>query len=314
MPTGALVATGHAGDGRQPPTYAYYYIWFSATSWKRAKKRLPVAGAVLQRRAGHDAAAHQVGEAGRPDGLDRLLEGHAGLTDGSSMLATIAAQERFKLSVIYQGLDFQRRPFQSSRVAQDLEILRRPLRTQPGLRVPRPVVIIWSGTWKFTADQIESVTANRRCTCHRGEERNGEYQRKATSVDGDAYYWSSVNPDIDPYAGEAAGDQHRRPPDRRVVVRACPGRLRRSPHRRDEVVPRKGGETLREELQVARRSLPDMVGVICWNEYSENSPGRAERAARVHVARGTRRRAARHRDHVPPLTSTPVRRPAGTVH
>ena len=37
------------------------------------------------------------------------------------------------------------------------------------------------------------------------------------------------------------------------------------------VVERLGGETLREEWQAALNSIPDAIGVISWNEFSENT-------------------------------------------
>jgi hypothetical protein len=37
------------------------------------------------------------------------------------------------------------------------------------------------------------------------------------------------------------------------------------------VVDRKNGDTLRTEMNVAVQSNPDMIGVISWNEFTENS-------------------------------------------
>jgi hypothetical protein len=37
------------------------------------------------------------------------------------------------------------------------------------------------------------------------------------------------------------------------------------------IVPRLGGGTLRAEWRTALDSTPDMIGLISWNEYSENS-------------------------------------------
>ena len=37
------------------------------------------------------------------------------------------------------------------------------------------------------------------------------------------------------------------------------------------MVPRRGGATLREELRVAAASAPSAIGLISWNEWSENS-------------------------------------------
>ena len=37
------------------------------------------------------------------------------------------------------------------------------------------------------------------------------------------------------------------------------------------VVERKNGQTLKTELNTALQSLPDAIGLISWNEFSENS-------------------------------------------
>ena len=36
-------------------------------------------------------------------------------------------------------------------------------------------------------------------------------------------------------------------------------------------VPRRGGATLRDELDAAASSDPDALGLISWNEFSENT-------------------------------------------
>ena len=37
------------------------------------------------------------------------------------------------------------------------------------------------------------------------------------------------------------------------------------------LIERKGGETLQREINVALQSAPDAIGLISWNEFSENS-------------------------------------------
>ena len=39
----------------------------------------------------------------------------------------------------------------------------------------------------------------------------------------------------------------------------------------DTVVERNNGDTLRRQFQTATTSGPDALGIISWNEYSENS-------------------------------------------
>ena len=61
-------------------------------------------------------------------------------------------------------------------------------------------LVIWSGTWKFSAGDIERVTRPRLAfpLSLASEKSPQGDQRVARSVDGDAYYWSSVNPAADP--------------------------------------------------------------------------------------------------------------------
>jgi hypothetical protein len=37
------------------------------------------------------------------------------------------------------------------------------------------------------------------------------------------------------------------------------------------VVPRRDGETFRRELDAATASSPDVIGIVSWNEFSENT-------------------------------------------
>ena len=268
-----LVATSPAAAS-DPPTYAYYYIWFSASSWNRAKTDYSKLGRYssdeqrIMRQ--HIRWAKQTGI----DGWIVSWKDTPVLTDRLEMLATIAAQERFKLSVIYQGLDFERRPLQPSRVGRDIDTFLHRFGRNPVFAFRGRPLIIWSGTWKFTADQIASVTENRRRhVAILATERNAvSYEAKADAVDGDAYYWSSLNPYTYPDAAgklrslSTAVDRH----GGLWIAPAAPGFDARKVGG-TEVVPRKGGETLRKELELALGSFPDMLGIISWNEFSENS-------------------------------------------
>jgi hypothetical protein len=98
------------------------------------------------------------------------------------------------------------------------------------------------------------------------------YRRVADLVDGDAYYWSSVNPRVDRWAGEKLDHMSESIHHRGGlwIAPAGPGFDAREVggHR---IVPRLDGNTLRAEWRTALDSSPDMIGVISWNEYSENS-------------------------------------------
>ena len=57
-------------------------------------------------------------------------------------------------------------------------------------------MLIWSGTWKFSANDIEQVTAASAASFYAlaSEKSPAGYQRVAASFDGNAYYWSSAGP------------------------------------------------------------------------------------------------------------------------
>jgi len=98
------------------------------------------------------------------------------------------------------------------------------------------------------------------------------YRRLGEFVDGDAYYWSSVNPETQPNYGDKLNEMSTEIHSRRGywIAPAAPGfdaRLIGG----TRVVERRNGATLRAEWGTALASAPDAVGLISWNEFSENS-------------------------------------------
>jgi hypothetical protein len=259
---------------RPTPALAYYYIWYDRSSWRRAKQDYPLLGryssddiSVMRR---HVAWAKDAGLTGfivswkATPTLDRRLE----------KLVQVSHELGFKLVVIYQGLDFHRRPLPAARVRADLEAFASKWRGDPAFNLFGRPLVVWSGTWRFSRRDVLSVTEAVRPRLHvlASERSVAGYERLAGAVDGNAYYWSSVDPQKDAFFSEklrAMGDAvHRHggiwiPPaapafDARMI----------GGHR---VVPRRGGETLRLELDAAQQSSPDAIGLISWNEFSENS-------------------------------------------
>jgi hypothetical protein len=257
-----------------PPVVAYYYIWFDRNSWSRAKTDLPKLGpyssddAVVMRQ--HVRSAKRAGIEGflvswkHTPTLDRRLR----------QLVDIAEREEFGLGIVYQGLDFHREPLPVDRVAADLDFFAASF----AARVPftffgRPL-IVWSGTWRFSPEDITRVTGSRRRTLAiLASERNVEgYARIADSVDGDAYYWSSVNPSTYPGYVEKltdlGRDVHRH--GGLWIAPAAPGFDARAIGGTSKVA-RKGAQTLLYQVDAALASSPDALAIISWNEFSENS-------------------------------------------
>jgi hypothetical protein len=256
------------------PVLAYYYIWYNSNSWDRAKTDTPLLGtytsddlAVMRQ---HILEAKAAGITGfivswkSTDVLNRRLQ----------QLAEVAQQENFKLAIIYQGLDFNRNPLPVDTVANDLDYFIHNFASLPAFQLYSKPLVIWSGTWNFNTQQIQQVTTSRRGDLLiLASERNlAGYTRLASLVDGDAYYWSSVNPAT--YSGyQAKLDQMSQAIHNNNglwIAPAAPGFDARLVGG-TTVVDRNNGDTFRIEINTAMASNPDALGIISWNEFSENS-------------------------------------------
>jgi hypothetical protein len=256
------------------PVFAYYYIWFNPTSWQRAKVDYPLLGRyssdereVMRQ---HIEWAKQAGINGfivswkstetNNRRLDRLIE--------------VAEEERFKLAVIYQGLDFERQPLPPARIADDLDFFTRRYAKSRAFKAYEKPVVIWSGTWRFSREQIDSVVTplRDRLLMLASEKNTRGYGRIADLVDGNAYYWSSINPRTHPdYVGKLREMEDVIHARRGLwIAPVAPGFDARLVGG-TSVVERRNGDTLRAEYDAALSASPDAIGLISWNEFSENS-------------------------------------------
>lgn len=263
-----------AAAENEPPMFAYYYIWYDPTSWDRAKTDHPVLGNYS---SDLDSVMRQHVRWAKAAGIDGFIVSwkrtHV-LNPRLATMAQIAQEEDFTLGVMYQGLDFYRNPLPVSQVASDLRYFADEFAPLPAFDLYEKPLVIWSGTWEFSPDDIQRVTGSLRdeLLIMATERTPEDYERVAELVDGEAYYWSSVNPATYPgYEAKLqdmsdAVDRH----GDRWIAPAAPGFDARLVGG-TTVVPRKDGRTLRREYDAAVASSPDMVGLISWNEFSENT-------------------------------------------
>jgi hypothetical protein len=253
---------------------AYYYIWFDPSSWDRAKTDYPLLGRyssddqVVMRQ--HARWANTAGIDGfivswkSTDKLNRRLE----------QLMEVASAEGLQLLIIYQGLDFERDPLPVDRIAEDLDSFTERYADDGVFSLFGRPAVIWSGSWEFSRHEVAQVTETRReRLLILASERNVEgYARLADLVDGNAYYWSSANPETYPGYPEKLEDMGKavHADGGLWIAPAAPGfdaRLLGGAR----VVERRDGETLRRQMAAALQSSPDAIGLISWNEFSENT-------------------------------------------
>jgi hypothetical protein len=162
-----------------------------------------------------------------------------------------------------------------AQVAHDLQELAATYANDPVFHAlgPRPVVAL-SGTWHYSEDELRSITepvASQLMVL--ATEKNSEgYERVAAFVDGELYYWSSGDP------LQTGGYQEKLLDMANVVRGHCgvwiapvaPGFDARLVGG-SSVVERRNGATLRSSWQAALATVPHAIGVISWNEFSENT-------------------------------------------
>jgi len=274
-----LVGSGSAESAPETDThpgvqvYAYFYQWFTPSSWNRAKADYPLAGryssddlSVLRDQVSQARAAGITGfltSWKSTDALNRRLD----------MLVGVARAEKFNLGIVYEALDFQRHPLPIATVQNDMTFLVSRWGTalkSSGFHKP---LIIWTGTDQYSVADIAAVRSalGTNVDLLAAAKNVTDYERVARYVDGDAYYWSSANP--------ASQSTLKKLIAMGAVVHSHHGIWlapaasgfdgRTLGHTR--VIGRDDGRTLVRSLNDAFASSPDAVGVISWNEWSENT-------------------------------------------
>ena len=254
------------------PMMAYYYIWFDDFSWDRVKSDYPLLG---RYNSDDEQVMRQHIQWAQTAGIDGFIvswKSSYNLDRRLEKLMRIAQEEQFRLWIIYQGLDFERQPQPIDHVSADFDYFIENYADHSAFQ-PQPI-LIWSGTWEFTVTEIAEITAFYRpqLTILASERSTEGYLRVADLVDGNAYYWSSGDPI------ETPGYQKRlqemaeavRENAGMWVAPVTPGfdaRLLGG----SRVIERRDGETLRASWSIATSTMPDAIGLISWNEFSENS-------------------------------------------
>lgn len=272
---GTTCAARPASATGDVPVLAHFYIWFNASSWNRAKKDYP---AVARYSSDQISVMRTQAEQARAAGIDGFIVGWRSTDTLNSRLAqlrNVAHDAGLQLALTYQAQDFNRDPLPVAQVRHDLEQFADAYGDDPVFQLlgPRPVVAL-SGTWLYSEEELRSIAAPvaSRLLLLGTEKSVAGYERVAPVVQGNLYYWSSADPEETPHYRDklqAMSDAvHAR--CGLWVAPVAPGFDARDVGGRS-VVDRRDGDTLRESWKAATASSPDALGVISWNEYSENT-------------------------------------------
>ncbi|HET7900195.1 MAG TPA: endo-1,3-alpha-glucanase family glycosylhydrolase [Candidatus Nanopelagicales bacterium] len=272
--TSASASANRALDPTRPtPVYAYFYQWFTASSWNRAKSDLPLRG----RYSSDDPAVlrEQVRQA-RAAGIDGFLtswKSTVPLNRRLDRLVSVAAEENLDLGVVYEALDFERDPLPIATVEHDMVYLVQRWGSRISSRYYGRPVIIWTGTERYsTADvlRVRQALDHRAILLAAAKTVDG-YVRLADIVDGEAYYWSSSDPTSSATTAKlSAMSEAVHAHGGLWFAPAAPG-FDGTTLGGTRVIPRDDGRTLSRSLDNAFASSPDAVAVISWNEWSENT-------------------------------------------
>ena len=272
-PGASVGAAATTSAAKHVPVFAYFYQWYNPSSWNRAKQDLPLVGKyssddphVLRDQVEAARRAHIDGfltSWKSTDALNRRLD----------LLIKIARSENLDLGVVYEALDFSRRPLPVATVLHDMLYLVSSWGAELKSTYYGRPLIIWTGIDQYSMADVQSVRSalGDRAYLLAASKQVANYERVAGQVDGEAYYWSSADPD--------SPSTLKKLQDMSTAVHAHNG-LWLAPAASGfdgrmlggtRVVDRKGGETLVRSLNNAFASAPDGIGVISWNEWSENT-------------------------------------------
>jgi hypothetical protein len=271
--TPSRAATPSADPGH-PIVLAHFYIWFDANSWNRAKIDFPLVGRYSSDQA--SVMRQQIKEA-KSAGIDGFIvswKSTPTLDHRLAQLVAIAREENFKLGITYQTRDFGKNPLPAPRISHDLADFEERYAGDAVFDIFGKPLVVLSGTWQFSTADIKQIAEPLRSKLLivASERSAADYARVAPYVGGDLYYWASVNP-------ETMQGYQQKLVDLGNAVRsyggvwiapAAPGfdaRLIGG----QSAVDRRGSATLRAEWQAALSSLPNAIGIISWNEFSENT-------------------------------------------
>jgi hypothetical protein len=188
-------------------------------------------------------------------------------------LIRVASQWHFDLGVVYEALDFARKPLPIATVEHDMQLLVTRWGTALRSRYYGKPIIIWTGTNEYSRSDIQAVRTmlGSRALLLAASKDVAGYEDIADLVDGEAYYWSSADPNSKYTAAKLRAMSTAVHAHDGIWIAPVTAGFDGRTLGHTRIIPRAGGATLRRSLGLAFADKPDAIGVISWNEWSENT-------------------------------------------
>ena len=260
------------------PVFAYYYMWMTGPYWHMHKKDHPLRPFPGNYSSDNLAVINwqiQRAQAARISGFIVAWKNNAWYQRTLPLLESAANQHHFKLAMAYQSLDLSGGRLPVSRVGADYRyFVAHYAANAAWYRVRGKPLTVWGATDSYSPSAVARVTRTVRSKILvlNSASTVAGLTRLAPYTDGDAYYWSSINPVRNPLwaprlalMGAAENRLHGI-----WIAPFAPGFDARllGGH---NFVNRLNGLTLRLEYQAAAASSPTILGLISWNEWTENT-------------------------------------------
>ena len=282
-PRAAAVAAASRGfvatrSAAKAPVFAYYYIWINAAYWSRGTLDRPARPFPGDYSSDNPAVIRWQVRQAQAAGITGFIvcwRNTPAFRKILSLVEQAANRTGFKLAMQYESLNASGRPVPVAEVAAGYRYFAATYaRDRAWYRMGGKPLTMWYGTQWFSRAAVASVTGpvRRQILVLSTGNNVAEFSRLAAYTDGDAYYWSSVNPALDLFY-----------PGKLTAMGAAVHRAHKiwlapfAPGFNDtligghRVVPRNNGATLRTEFATAAASRPDVMGLISWNEWAENT-------------------------------------------
>ncbi len=261
------------GTAADVPLFAYFYQWFIPSSWDRAKADYPLVGRYSSDDAHVLREQVQLAKTAGIDGFLTSWKDTPQLDRRLDLLLRVARGEQFDVGVVYQSLDFSRRPLPVRTVERDMVYLLDRWGDQLASTYYGRPVIVWTGTDQYTTADIHAVSTalGKRAYLLASSHSVAGYERVARLVDGLAYYWSSADPTSTMTTTKLLAMSAAVHANRGIWLAPAASGYDGRTLGGTRVIPRDDGRTLVRSLANAYASEPDGVALISWNEWSENT-------------------------------------------